>query len=131
MSSRCRECLLLEEHGMRNAFNVLTAIYALTQGFPRMRVGTYTGDAAATLAVTGVGFQPRLLIIYAQVAARAVGIKSSSDETEAFVLVSNAASLYNNDHIISLDADGFTVGDGTGTANRMNIAETYVYVAFG
>ena len=105
--------------------------YNLAQGLIRMKVGTYTGDAAATKAITGVGFQPKFLVIYSQVAARAVGIKSSQDTTGAFVLVSNAASLYNDDQIISLDANGFTVGDGSGTANRMNIAEAYVYVAFG
>lgn len=104
--------------------------YLNLKSFPRMKIGTYTGDAAATKAITGVGFQPTFLIIYAQVAARAVGIKTSQDTTAAFVLVSAAASLYNDDQIISLDADGFTVGDGTLTANHMNLAQAYVYIAF-
>lgn len=101
--------------------------------FPRGNIGTYTGDAAATLAVTGVGFRPALLIIYAQVADRAMGIKTIIDTTGAFVIVSgaDALNLYNDDQIISLDADGFTVGDGTGTANHMNLAQAYVYIAFG
>jgi hypothetical protein len=102
-----------------------------TKKFVRIKTGTYTGDAAATKVITGVGFKPKALIIYSQVAARHVGIKTDIDTTGAFVLVSNAASLYNDDHIISLNTDGFTVGDGTGTANRMNIAEAYVYIAFG
>lgn len=103
----------------------------ITRSLPRLKIGTYTGDGAATKAITGVGFKPTLLIVYAQVAAKAVGIKTSQDTTSAFILVSNAASLYNDDLIISLDTDGFTVGDGTGTANHMNLAQAYAYIAFG
>lgn len=104
--------------------------YMLLRGFLRAKVGTYTGDAAATKAITGVGFKPTALLIYEQVTQKAVMLKSSLDTTGAFVLA-NAGTLYVNDVVISLDADGFTIGDGTGSANYANEAQAYVYVALG
>ena len=42
-----------------------------------------------------------------------------------------SATIYKDDHIISLDADGFTVGDGTGDGNRMNAnGIVYEYLAW-
>jgi hypothetical protein len=127
MERNCKRCVLLDDPDrIGEAYRLASA-----KGYSLMHIGTYTGDTAATKAITGVGFSPKIVIIYGQVAARAVGIKSNLDSTKTFVLVSNAATLYADDQIISLDADGFTVGDGTGTANHMNLAQAYVYVAFG
>lgn len=95
--------------------------------------GTYTGDGAATLAIVGVGFQPIVVLIYKRSNATVHTImKTDQDATRAKVL-SRLAYLYENDHIISLDADGFTVGDGTGgVANVCNIADQdYTYICFG
>jgi hypothetical protein len=97
----------------------------------RFYVGTYTGDAAATKAITGVGFKPTILLIYEQVTNKYIGLKTSKETTKALIIIGNAANVYADDLIISLDADGFTIGDGTGSANYMNEAQAYVYVAFG
>lgn len=97
----------------------------------RMKIGTYTGDAAATKAITGVGFQPTFLLIWETVTNKNFGFKSSSDGTKSFVQPNGGANLYVDDQIISLDAGGFTVGDGTGSANHLNEAQIYVYIAFG
>jgi hypothetical protein len=99
--------------------------------YSKMKVGTYTGDAAATKAITGVGFQPKQLIIYELVTNKALAIKTSTDTTGSLVIIGNAANVYANDLIISLDGDGFTVGDGTGTANYVNEAAAYGYIALG
>lgn len=104
--------------------------YALASGFPRMKIGTYTGDAAATKAITGVGFKPTFLVIYEKIDAKNLGIKTSKDTTGAFAVI-EAHTHYADDLIISLDADGFTVGDGTGLAAYFNEAQAYVYIAFG
>lgn len=90
--------------------------------------GTYTGDGAATKAITGIGFQPQYLLIFAQVAsASQLGFKSDQDTTYTY-----GPAGYQQDHIISLDSNGFTVGDGTGSSNYFNVnARVYTYVAFG
>ncbi len=97
--------------------------------------GTYTGDGAATQAIIGVGFQPIFVFIYMQVESHGQhpGMKTDQQATEAKVWDGATPQWgYLNDHIITLDADGFTVGDGTGTFNGYNIADTvYGYVCFG
>lgn len=95
-------------------------------------IGTYTGDGAATKAVTGLGFVPRAILIYGQVDN--AGFSHSAVKTNQDGLFSLASWIqYEVDHIISLDADGFTVGDGTGgtNGNTVNVgAEVYVYEAW-
>lgn len=97
----------------------------------RFKVGKYTGDAAATKAITGIGFTPTVLVIYNQVTNKALCIKTSQDTTSCFIITNAAGTLYVTDVVISLDADGFTVGDGSGSANYANEATSYAYVAFG
>lgn len=106
--------------------------------FCRFKVGKYTGDAAATKAITGVGFKPTFLVIYSMVTKKAMCIKSSQDTTSCFVLTGTVnagthvdGNLYLDDVVISLDALGFTVGDGTGSSNYANEAADYAYIAFG
>jgi hypothetical protein len=95
----------------------------------RMVVGSYTGNGSATQAITGVGFQPTFIIIYDRAGGaplQGFSMKASNDTTFAKV-----DSGYQIDHIISLDANGFTVGDGTASSNYMNTsAEVYTYIAF-
>lgn len=112
-------------------------------GPPQMKIATYTGDGNATLGVTGVGFTPVYVIIYPQADVPGVtgcrAHKTSSDGLLARLFEraagpGNMNSMYEADQIISLDADGFTVGDGTGDlsgANLLNIlARVYTYIAF-
>lgn len=113
--------------------HVLVADSAQTAGMKwagrvRMATGTYTGDAAATKAITGLGFQPEFVMIYLQFATTSrMVFKSDQDGTGAYNLTNGFA----NDHIVSLDADGFTVGDGTGTSNQFNVnASVYSYIAW-
>lgn len=86
--------------------------------------GTYTGDGAATKAITGVGFQPSVVIVHDQ--DNEMGVKTDQDGTKTF-----RYSSYQDDHIVSLDSDGFTVGDGTASANLYNTNTTvYTYIAW-
>lgn len=100
-----------------------------------MATGTYVGDGAATQAIVGVGFQPRFVLIYPQTNALAgnttMGYKTSSDPADwgSFFSAGIVGSYRLQDIIVSLDADGFTVGDGTGFANVLNVAATtFCYV---
>lgn len=100
-----------------------------------MAVGTYTGDGNATKAVTGVGFQPRLVMVYAQGSGNdGLAMKASSDATTFSYLPFISGGTIEgsqDDHIRSLDSDGFTVGDGTGSANTVNVnLRVYTYIAW-
>ena len=108
----------------------------------RIATGTYTGDAAASQAITGVGFTPKFLRISQQITS--AGIGSDQNWTTNVIIddIAGGTSLHPSgddahdttkvDRIISLDADGFTVGDGTGFANETNAsAVVYNYLAIG
>lgn len=104
----------------------------ITQHVPRIKTGTYTGNGAATQAITGIGFQPVAVIIvqgagtntgtYKFLKLPGMGLFSAAFETGQNVRL---------DQIISLNVDGFTVGDGTGFGNQLNVnGDTYAYIAF-
>lgn len=100
----------------------------------RMFTGSYTGDGNATLAITGVGFQPRMVVAYGRIANTYYATKLDVMLLNTHLLSMSAGAEYMEaDHIISLDADGFTVGDGTGgVANVMNVAaQAYTYTCWG
>lgn len=92
------------------------------QGAKRLKVGSYTGNGAASRALTGVGFSPEFVIVMSAGAAEVVW--RSSADTEGFNFANSAG---NTAWITSLDADGFTVGNDT----RVNTNGTvYHYVAW-
>lgn len=94
----------------------------------RMATGTYTGDGNATQAITGLGFQPDFLIIYSQDTDSHIPMKSDQDGTKTQM---SSAPTWGDDHIISLDSDGFTVGDGTPSSNIVNVNLTvYTYIGW-
>ena len=100
-------------------------------GGAKMATGTYTGDAAATKAITGVGFQPKAILVHRKNSGYHLVYKNDQDALLAWC--SNGA-VYLNDQIISFDADGFTVGDGTGAGGRENLntnAAVFGYTAWG
>lgn len=111
-----------------------TAISALAAGVgaARMTGGTYTGDGGATKAITGLGFQPKALLVYAKSGTPyGFWIKTNHDTTGSI----NMSAYYYDDMIISLDADGFTVGDGTpgagGAPYHCNVnTRVYNYIAW-
>jgi len=100
-----------------------------------MVTGSYTGDAAATQAITGVGFQPTVLIVYLpNNSTYGNAYKTDQYGTKTHLPRGGGNNnVWEDDHIISLDADGFTVGDGTaGVGNILNINATdYYYIAWG
>ena len=101
----------------------------------RIATGTYTGDAAATMAIVGVGFLPRFVLIWRMSdvgVTSGYGHKSDTDGLNAFLTNLGVPNFrYRADMIISLDADGFTVGDGTGLGNMFNAADDYGYLCLG
>ena len=113
---------------------------AKSVGLGNFFTGIYTGDGGATQAVIGVGFQPIAVIIYHRVIGPPYttddlpGVKTDVDGAFSFCWdATNFAWRWQTDNIISLDADGFTVGDGTPLGiNMCNVAARgYTYICFG
>lgn len=99
----------------------------------RVHSGLYTGDGNATRAITGVGFKPKGVHIYeddtALFKADAMRVENA---VKAFYRDGSGTMVQNTDTIVSFDGDGFTVGDGTGASNTMNIINSrYAYIAWG
>lgn len=94
-------------------------------GAMTVRSGTYTGNGNASRSISGLGFRPEMVLIKSNSAVSPALATSSMPVGEAKTL--NGAMPLETDVVLSLDADGFTVG-GT---NRVNGAGTAVYwVAF-
>ena len=119
------DTILVSEQGIREA---LTGLGGGVSFF----TGGYTGNAAATQAITGVGFQPAHVYLQGTQADYLQGWKTTAMTTKSMVRSGVAGGVtYVDDQIISLDADGFTVGDGTGGTNCNVNARTYFYVCWG
>lgn len=96
-----------------------------------MATGTYTGDGNATQSITGVGFRPKYLYIATQPVAE-VGY----DTFEAVDVITATYCYWNGvsarfDRIISLDDDGFTVGDKLADLPPNKLGEVYIFMALG
>jgi hypothetical protein len=86
-----------------------------------MKVGTYTGNGT-TQSITGVGFQPELVMLLGNNAQRAVARYSGAARTYGF-----DASTGVTTGVTAFGADGFSVG-AAAEANANGVA--YHYVAF-
>lgn len=108
-----------------------------TEDTVKLETGTYVGAGNSSIAITGVGFQPTVVMVYRHSNVYDdFAVKTDQDGTYC-KFMSNAVSAgqwrWGEDHIISLDPDGFTVGDGTPLAeNIFNInGIPYTYICWG
>jgi hypothetical protein len=104
-----------------------TVQLAVSSSTVKMAVGSYTGNGGATQAITGLGFQPTFMWILDTGGGIPIW-KTSLDGVNAGI----TNGQYGADLIISLNADGFTVGDNTiGYATNPNInTRAYRYAAW-
>ena len=107
----------------------------LTSSF--MATGTYQGTGEATLSVTNLGFQPKYLMVWRDVVGQNAGngpfTKITQDGVNSMHNTDDGIGpYYGADILISLDADGFTVGDGTGTprGGANNSGNTYTWLSW-
>lgn len=103
-------------------------------GTALMKTGTYTGDGSTSQAITGIGFQPRLVwtvIRVVHTAANECSIRWDVQPSDLSLLLGDGTLKGSDDKIISLDADGFTVDDGGGDYPPNRVDEVYDYVAWG
>jgi hypothetical protein len=122
-----------------NLLNIALRIYTYVAISDRTNfaTGSYVGDGAATQAIAGVGFQPKYVFLYqrgvAEFDATYWFYKTNQDALLTFLFTSGGTGFnYRVDYIISLDINGFTVGDGTGgVANLANIlAANYSFICW-
>lgn len=98
----------------------------------RIATGTYTGDGAASQAITGLGFTPKHVHIILALDEYAYHYwKIDTMGIFASMLAFAGALVYRADIIISLDADGFTVGDTPAGDSPNENDNDYHYVAWG
>lgn len=91
----------------------------------RLLTGSYVGNGVAGRAISGLGFQPDLLVLKGSGTTAAVA-RTKYMTGDATKPLSGAAALSNND-VTSLDPDGFTVG-ADASVNQAGI--TYYWSAF-
>ena len=100
----------------------------MASGVCKIDIGTYAGNGLATQAITGVGFQPIVVLIASFAGSYAHTVLKTGDMTgtDAVDVTDGGAAITTSIH--SLDADGFTVG----TYDYVNaLARTYYYIALG
>lgn len=112
--------------------------YFIEQGFARIKTGTYTGDGATSLAITGVGFKPKIVIISCSGAGADLPVFlctdiMAADEAQSFISAGAAVASIDKaaNMIIALGSDGFTVDDAAGDAHPNKNTQVYDYVAIG
>jgi len=113
------------EYMGNTSMDVYIAAYT-SGGGSWMATGTYTGDGVAGKAITGVGFQPDMVIVkrYPKVKGE---VRTSTMPAGESKSIQSSDALW-NDHIESLDTDGFTVGYHSDKAVNKN-GDTYYWVA--
>lgn len=103
--------------------------------------GTYTGDGSTSQAITGVGFRPKALWIIQGGIDESLSnsffttteMVTANPNGFAYRIVAGGSgnNIVENNRIISLDSDGFTVDDnGADHAPNAN-GETYFFAAWG
>jgi len=109
---------------------VLAALVAPTPAVGQIATGTYTGDGVDDRAITGVGFQPDVVMIRGDLDSGTTGVGFIRTSTMVGDLskpwVGQQGLIANG--IQSLDVDGFTIG----THNTINKSgKAYYWTAFG
>lgn len=102
----------------------------------KIAYGTYSGNGAVSQAITGIGFQPRVVWIMEDVPAESVADNvffkmEGQDADLAFAHTSTPTHSILDNRLISLDADGFTVGDDGGDSHPNKNGVDYIYLAIG
>jgi hypothetical protein len=94
-----------------------------------VKYGSYTGSGADNNAITGVGFQPKYVLIRRGDSTEAGTChKTNTFTTTNSMTIPDSGAVNGATGIKSLDADGFTLGT---LANVNASTVTYYYLAFG
>jgi hypothetical protein len=99
----------------------------LNQSGFQMQTGYYIGDGTDNRAITGIGFQPEVVLIKDDTGNGVDGViwKSISMSGETTALLGEAGADHPLDFIQSLDSNGFTIGTDV-DVNGANVRFTWV-----
>jgi hypothetical protein len=109
----------------------------------QIATGTYTGDGTTSMAVTGVGFAPKWLMVAFRNEGEAAGASVGWLITTDTIIDDNASGMalrwsgdtesyqYRIDAIIALGTDGFTVDDDGSDRHPNKNGSVYNYTAIG
>ena len=108
----------------------------------RIATGTYTGDGSVNKSITGIGFQPKYVMITKRVTTQvAVGDREYCFTTDQIVddnvngmainYLSTPSLQFSTDMITSLDSDGFTVDDQGIDRDPNSNGVVYNYLCIG
>lgn len=106
-----------------------------------IKTGTYTGDGATSLAITGVGFAPKFVMVskrqtsFANLGAQEFMISTDQIVDDGasgggFSFGGGQTAFYEN-AIIALGADGFTVDDAGTDLSPNKASVVYNYLCLG
>ncbi len=110
----------------RVALGALVALLIIgTPALAEMAEGSYTGDGTVSRTISGVGFQPQIVIVKGQGAIPAVIRVSYMAVGLSKSMADDAGML--TDGIVDLTADGFSIADGA-TVNGNGVE--YEWIAF-
>jgi len=101
-----------------------TATFTPTPTPMRLYVSSYVGDGGSSHPITGVGFQPDVVIIKA--ATNRAGVIRTSTMSGAVSKIIGSTGPLDANCILSLNVDGFTVGSSQ-DVNKKDV--TYYYAA--
>lgn len=118
-----------------NTLFLLCTVFVFASNFIEAQTvtGKYTGDGNSTQSISGLGFQPDLLLVIPSTGGSTGGevqtwLNSStmaSDKVKYTTSLNSVASSFKSNYLSSIDSDGFTVE----TKSNVNGTE-YYYVAF-
>jgi hypothetical protein len=99
--------------------------------------GTYTGDGALAQAITGIGFRPKWVMITDRQTTNNAAVEQIwttdviIDDNIAGGAIVAGSSRFITGGIVSLDSDGFTVGDRGANRNPNTSGQIYNFIAIG
>lgn len=110
---------------MKQALYIAFFVFSIPCSALTFSYGKYVGNDGATQAITGIGFQPDLLIVKADGAYQGWMVHKDMSAGNAKGLVGTGALV--TGRISTIDADGFTVGTHD-EANKASVE--YYFIAF-
>jgi len=106
-------------------------------GGSQYKMGNYLGDGTTANGVTGVGFLPDYILVWEKETADAANVNKFwttlemiNDHVDGMAIFEDNRNCESKaGRIKSLDADGFTVGDGGTSEHPNKPGTTYYYIA--
>jgi len=118
----------------QNGSGSIYIVYAFKSITGFSKIGSYTGTGGNNRSITGLGFQPTLIMIKASSILSDWSVFDSSRGGNKTLAANDIAAEVTDDsngYLSSFDADGFTTQVGSSDdVNVNNFNETYIYMAF-